>query len=746
MEQPRQLQRLMPYRTTFDAIPCGSGVSICDCAGTQLPIEALEWLGDGSLDDGTYFWQGNANLPVNFNCVMWGFDCNDEMPEGYFGYDPYGVCSGNLPPANGCIPETCNMTSLDVLTDCYPGEISLAVFNSNGDLVVDIPEGTFTEDYTLYELEMCLPNGCYTYYIFDSAGDGMSYDGCTQDGQFGVYDYVNNEYFFSYNGDVYTSQFSEEFCIGPDVTCSNLEMSISNEPCMSVQGAALTPHISFEFSFIGNCIVEELFLSASGAAFESVDVSANNWESGDEGDLFSLLPNTSYIIYYTTSDGSTSPLYAFTTGDCNNEITICDCAGTELTIGATAWLGDGFADNGFYQWEGQPVNFNCSTWGYDCGDISGAPTSDPYNVCDGQLPPFNGCSNTTEVLGCTDPLALNYNPLATINNGTCIYNAQLGCTNPEACNYNPTATTDNGTCEFISCAGCTDEEANNYDPTATIDDGSCDYTVISGCTNPDALNYNPLATINDGSCVFTCLWPTVVYDSYCMQGDQNSFYIDIDLNALGNGAPYTITNSYNNQQQVMSLMGSVTMGPFPIGVQVVVQATSNTLDCSPLSSDCSPLSSAPLTENCSVQVLGCTDPTALNYNPAANVDDGSCQYEIGVNELKEDSSILLYPNPAKDQVSILNRGLESEFQIILLDNMGQLIMAKQAVLQNGSAYQLDVSNLSQGHYHIQMISSGRVEHRSLIIFINIWANGWKFPTVCCVYVIHNQFQPFVVFM
>ena len=30
-----------------------------------------------------------------------------------------------------------------------------------------------------------------------------------------------------------------------------------------------------------------------------------------------------------------------------------------------------------------------------------------------------------------------------------------------------------GSCEFVSCAGCTDPTASNYDPNATIDDGSC---------------------------------------------------------------------------------------------------------------------------------------------------------------------------------------------------------------------------------------------------------------------------------
>jgi hypothetical protein len=46
-----------------------------------------------------------------------------------------------------------------------------------------------------------------------------------------------------------------------------------------------------------------------------------------------------------------------------------------------------------------------------------------------------------------------------------------------------------------------DGSALNYDPSATVDNGTCQYPV-SGCTDPLALNYNPLAIINDGSCSY----------------------------------------------------------------------------------------------------------------------------------------------------------------------------------------------------------------------------------------------------
>ncbi len=84
-----------------------------------------------------------------------------------------------------------------------------------------------------------------------------------------------------------------------------------------------------------------------------------------------------------------------------------------------------------------------------------------------------------------------------------------GCTYPQADNYNPKATIDDGSCIFTGLNdsipvgndtiwGCTNPEADNYDSTATHDDGSC---IISGCTDPKADNYNPDATEDDGSCI-----------------------------------------------------------------------------------------------------------------------------------------------------------------------------------------------------------------------------------------------------
>lgn len=118
----------------------------------------------------------------------------------------------------------------------------------------------------------------------------------------------------------------------------------------------------------------------------------------------------------------------------------------------------------------------------------------------------NGCSlnnyfvvGCAPVYGCTDTLALNYDPLATVDDGSCVIPVS-GCTDPLATNYDPTATVDDGSC-VLCVYGCTDSTATNYDPLATCDDGSC-IASIYGCTDPLASNYYAGANIDDGSCVY----------------------------------------------------------------------------------------------------------------------------------------------------------------------------------------------------------------------------------------------------
>lgn len=68
--------------------------------------------------------------------------------------------------------------------------------------------------------------------------------------------------------------------------------------------------------------------------------------------------------------------------------------------------------------------------------------------------------------------------------------------------------------------GCTDPLALNYDPNATLDDGHCEYdaSLIRGCKDSTASNFNPAAVVDDCHCRYDSLRTVFVEDytgAYC---------------------------------------------------------------------------------------------------------------------------------------------------------------------------------------------------------------------------------------
>ena len=199
---------------------------------------------------------------------------------------------------------------------------------------------------------------------------------------------------------------------------------------------------------------------------------------------------------------------------------------------------------------------------------------DPAAVFDDGSCDFVSCL----ALGCTDPSACNFDPTAQINDGSCDFLSCIGCQDPTACDYDENALI-SGTCDYDSCAGCTDPEADNYDPTATIDNGSCE---IPGCTIPQACNYDADATVNDGSCDFLSCAGVGCTDPSACNYDVDA--VILDGSCIFPGSPCDDENDTTTNDVV--------------------------------GDDC----------NCTGEpvVDGCTDSSACNYDPSANVDDGSC--------------------------------------------------------------------------------------------------------------------------
>jgi len=234
-----------------------------------------------------------------------------------------------------------------------------------------------------------------------------------------------------------------------------------------------------------------------------------------------------------------------------------------------------------------------------------------------------------------------------------------GCTDATACNYDPNALNEDGSCDF-SCYGCTDETACNYDPAATIDDGSClaaDPNFGCDCSLDGAQTATLSASQSSAPLELQAT------------GNPSPSSFDITLNFTGGGGSWpadlavAITDpngvcvafgGYNDSPAGCSSIGGYaaiwpsswnvsTSGTYTATVDLSGTSLSGTgtwsfvlyngytssgaitYDATWTLNDVCPNDGTPDTP-------GCTDPTACNFDPAATLDDGSCQYDdaIGV--------------------------------------------------------------------------------------------------------------------
>lgn len=260
-------------------------------------------------------------------------------------------------------------------------------------------------------------------------------------------------------------------------------------------------------------------------------------------------------------------------------------------------------------------------------------------------------AEAADVPGCTDDTAFNYNPNATVDDGSC-EPVIMGCTDPGAANYNEDANTDDGSC-VDEIMGCTDETAFNYNADATIDDGSCE-PFIYGCLDEDALNYDATANTDDGFCVekvFGCVDETAInfdeaanwndgsceYDVYgCTDpeagnynnsatiddGTCSSSFLIIDVNS--NGDPLFVFDIINTGLPSISSV-DWDFGDDQTGNGMPVEHTYSEDGTYTVQATVSGPTAAYVIETIVyVYGYGCTDPYAMNFDPQAVVEDGSC--------------------------------------------------------------------------------------------------------------------------
>ena len=383
-----------------------------------------------------------------------------------------------------------------------------------------------------------------------------------------------------------------------------------------------------------------------------------------------------------TDDGSCayssfSLTYTTDAAPATNTWALLDNAGEEVAFGApgvedalTTVTTEACVNDGCYTFQvtdalGNGIAEGNWSWADADGEVIGSGAWDaPFatfeeEVCFGLLS------------GCTDPLACNFDETASLDNGSCAYGSVVVSVDLDsyANEISWDVTDSNGsvlvsgggygfsdsfstvTGEFCALEGC--YTFNLYDSygdgmsgnswsvsnasstllSGTFDTGDltggdfCIEAAVPGCTDEGACNYDPSANFDDGSCNFGVALLTVHLDAY---PSETSWSITDDAT----GMVVLDGSGYSTAYDVVEVSACLAYGCYTFNLSdswgdgmsgdgwSVADAEGNLLAEGTFLSGTSTSGGFCLIE----PVPGCTDAEACNYNPDANVEDGSCGF------------------------------------------------------------------------------------------------------------------------
>ena len=311
---------------------------------------------------------------------------------------------------------SCTQVSYTVTPGFFPTEMSYTIVNTGtGSVVANGTASTLSGVW-------CLPVGCYGVNMFDSFGDGWNGGSLNVyvmgEGSYsGTFSTGNQGQFMFGVGVANCGTASIEGCMDPSAVnynpIANVNIGCLYEGCTDPLATNFNANANVDDSTCTYC---------SGVGSINASLYICTFSNGNQVSL-NILNSSGDTVWTSPSLGNVAIYYTsvcLQAGECYTAV-MSNNAGLPSWYNGYFWINNGqgevihtgLADNLVTQ----SVNFSIDG---TCG----------------------------EVFGCTNPLASNFNPAATIDDASCIL--VYGCTDSTAVNYNPLALADDGSC-FTGC-------------------------------------------------------------------------------------------------------------------------------------------------------------------------------------------------------------------------------------------------------------------------------------------------------